>query len=339
MKDFEKVIMTFAHLIRKTAVAWIFFISCTAILPAEFTIKYATMAPAGSLWQKYSDLIKFEIQKNTGGRVELKSYYGGIAGDEKTMGKKLRAGLIDMASFSGIGLGEILPSARLFELPMFFKNYAEVDKVVNGLTGYYKAEFAKENLVLGSWGEGGFVYLMSSEPLKQFMDMKGMKIWAPSGDVIVKTMFQKYGFVPVFLGMESVLTQLQTGGLGAVYAPPMAAVGVQWYNEVRDIYDVKLTGAVGATLLNKSRFSKLPADLQKIILKAIEKHSRDLVLSLRQENSRTLDLFKNKNIKMIDFPPSDVTLLEKYSREVQDELAGKLYSADVLARARKLKGN
>jgi TRAP-type C4-dicarboxylate transport system substrate-binding protein len=307
------------------------------VFSAEFKLKYATMAPQGSLWQKYSELIKHEIHQNSSQRIELKTYYGGIAGDEKTMGKKLRSGIIDIASFSGIGLGEILPSARLFELPMFFSTYNEVDRVVNGLTDYYQAEFKKLNLVLGSWGEGGFVYLMTTSPMNQFIDMKGMKVWAPSGDLIVKTMFQKYGFVPVFLGMESVLTQLQTGGVSAVYAPPMAAVGLQWYNEVSYIYNLKLTYSVGATLINKSHFSKLPEDLQNIILAAIKKHSRSLVLSLRQENDKTLNLFKTKNIKMLQLPESDITLMEKYSKEVQDELATNLYPKEVLEKARSIR--
>jgi len=304
---------------------------------AEFTLKYATMAPQGSLWHKYSEIIKHEIMKQSKGRIEVKTYYGGIAGDEKTMVKKLKAGLIDIAAFSGMGLGEVLPSVRLFELPMFFNSYDEVDRVVNGLYDFYEGEFKKEGVVLTAWGEGGFVYLMSKNRMNAFMDMKGVKIWAPTGDLIVKTMFQKYGFVPVFLGFESVLSQLQTDGISAVYAPPMAAIGLQWYNEVGFLYDIRLTCSTGATLMNAKKFEKLPDDLKKIVIQVMKKYSRELVLSLRKENETGLSIFKNKGIRIIQFPSGDLATMKRYAVEVQDELSGKLYPGELLARARKLR--
>lgn len=304
---------------------------------AEFTLKYATMAPQGSLWHKYSEIIKREIANQSKGRIEVKTYYGGIAGDEKTMGKKLKAGLIDIAAFSGMGLGEVLPSVRLFELPMFFNTYAEVDRVVNGLYSHFDQEFKKEGVVLGAWGEGGFVYLMSKHKMNQFMEMKGLKIWAPSGDLIVKTMFQKYGFVPVFLGFESVLPQLQTDGISAVYAPPMAAIGLQWYNEVSYIYNIKLTCSTGATLINQNKFNQLPDDLKKIVIDVMKKYSRELVLSLRNDNDKALEIFKSKGIQMIHFPESDLVTMKNHAVAVQDELAGKLYSGELLLKARKFR--
>jgi TRAP-type C4-dicarboxylate transport system substrate-binding protein len=315
----------------------ILFVLAANLPAAEFTLKYATMAPQGSLWHKYSEIIKREIMSQSKGRIEIKTYYGGVAGDEKTMGKKLKAGLIDIAAFSGMGLGDVLPSVRLHELPMFFNTYDEVDRVVNGLYGHYEQEFEKEGVVLAAWGEGGFVYLMSKHKMNVFMDMKGLKIWAPSGDIIVKTMFQKYGFVPVFLGFESVLPQLQTDGISAVYAPPMAAIGLQWYNEVSYIYDIKLTCSTGATLINQKKFIQLPADLKKIVIDVMKKYSRELVLSLRKENDKALELFKTRGIQMIKFPESDLVTMKKFAVEVQDELAGKIYPAELLKLARKLR--
>jgi len=306
---------------------------------AEFTLKYATMAPQGSLWHKYSEIIKQEIMKQSRGRIEVKTYYGGVAGDEKTMGKKLKAGLIDIAAFSGMGLGDILPSVRLFELPMFFSTYDEVDRVVNGLYSHYEQSFLKEGVVLAAWGEGGFVHLMSKRRMNVFMDMKGLKIWAPTGDIIVKTMFQKYGFVPVFLGFESVLPQLQTDGISAVYAPPMAAIGLQWSNEVSYIYDIRLTCSTGATLINEKKFKQLPDDLKKIVIDVMKKYSRELVLSLRKENDKALEIFKNKGIQMIKFPQSDLVEMKNHAIAVQDELSGSLYAAELLKKARKLRDN
>ena len=98
---------------------------------SKYTVKYATLAPAGSVWAKYVKLMEKEIEKRTNGAVDFRSYFGGVAGDENTIRRKLKAGLIDMGTFTGVSLGEILPEARVLELPMFFENYNEVDAAVN----------------------------------------------------------------------------------------------------------------------------------------------------------------------------------------------------------------
>ncbi|MCB1147594.1 MAG: TRAP transporter substrate-binding protein DctP, partial [Leptospiraceae bacterium] len=192
------------------------------------TIKYATIAPQGSVWAENAEKMKKEIEQKSKGSLKVQIFYGGVAGEETTVLKKLKAGMIDMASFTGIALGNEVSEVRLLELPMFFNNEKQVDAVVKALYPDFEKKFQQRGFVLAGWGESGFVYLMSQKPIQRIEDMKGTKIWAPKGDPLVKSMLAEFGLIPVFLGFESVLPQLQTGGIEAVYAPPMGAIGLQW---------------------------------------------------------------------------------------------------------------
>ncbi len=311
----------------------LFLPAANAPVQAAYTLKYATVAPDGSFWAKYVKLIKEEIETKTNHEVELKIYLGGVAGDEKTMARKLKAGLIDIAAFSGQGLGEILPATRILELPMFFHDYREVDAVVNTLYDEFRVMLKNEGFLLGGWGEGGFVYLFTRDPVKNAEDMRGVKIWAPTGDPIVTSMFKKYGFVPTYLGLESVLAQLQTGGIEAVYAPPMAAIGLQWFHEVGYMNDLKLSCATGATLINEAKLSRLPPEYRQIVLEVSEKYSREMVLELRKQNKEALEVMQAKGVEMIHMDKTEVDAMEQKSIEVYLELTGDLYSRELLEMA------
>jgi TRAP-type C4-dicarboxylate transport system substrate-binding protein len=62
-----------------------------------------------------------ELREKSGGRLGLRIYAGGIAGDELDVLKKMRIGQIQCAAFSGLGFGKILPMVRVLDLPYLFK--------------------------------------------------------------------------------------------------------------------------------------------------------------------------------------------------------------------------
>ncbi|MES0491117.1 MAG: TRAP transporter substrate-binding protein DctP [Leptospirales bacterium] len=325
---------------------YLFTLIATLILPnfvgrihahGPYIIKYASLAPEGSIWGKYVRMMQQEIESRSAGRIKFTPYLGGVAGDEKTISKKLQAGLIHIASFTGQGMGQMLPAVRIFELPMLFNSYTEVDRAVAAIGPDLENQFKARGLVLAGWGEGGFVYLLSKKPINTADSMKGMRIWAPAGDTVVKALFIKYGFVPTYVGIESVLPQLQTGGLEAVYGPPMAVIGLQWFREVNYITNLKLAYSVGGTLMNKRKLEELPPDLQAIILDVFKTYSRKLVLELRSQNDRALKTLQSYNIKMISMTSGDITKLRSSAVEVQNSLSGTLYPRTLLDKLRRAK--
>ncbi|MCS6984177.1 MAG: TRAP transporter substrate-binding protein DctP [Leptospiraceae bacterium] len=304
-------------------------------LNAQVIWKYATLAPEGSSWGLSVKKMQREIESQSKGALKLRVFYGGVAGDEKAMMDKLRRGLLDMASFTGIELGQVVGDVRILELPFFFDNERQIDAVTAELFPDYEKKFAEKGLLLAAWGESGFVYLFSKKPIRTIEDMQGVKIWAPKGDELVKTMLMEFGLVPVYLGFESVLPQLETGGLDAVYAPPMGAIGLQWFRSVRYYSKVRLAVGTGATLINSQRFSSLNAEHQKILLNVVRENSRELINELRRENEKGLQSLEKSGLQMVEVPSSEVRKLREAALRVQEKLAGKLFSRELLEKARK----
>src|SRR5262245_49736311 len=57
---------------------------------AQTTIKFATLAPEGSVWMKALRRGAAELKEKSGGAVLLKIYPGGVSGDEVESVRKMR---------------------------------------------------------------------------------------------------------------------------------------------------------------------------------------------------------------------------------------------------------
>src|SRR5690606_15020752 len=71
---------------------------------APKTLKLATLVPEGSVWDKELRAMAAEVEKRTQGRVELRIYPGGVAGDEPDVVRKMRIGQLHAASLTLSGL-------------------------------------------------------------------------------------------------------------------------------------------------------------------------------------------------------------------------------------------
>ena len=59
---------------------------------APKTLKLATLVPDGSVWDKELRALAAEVQRQTQGRVELRIYPGGVAGDDPEAIKSMLVG-------------------------------------------------------------------------------------------------------------------------------------------------------------------------------------------------------------------------------------------------------
>jgi TRAP-type C4-dicarboxylate transport system substrate-binding protein len=179
-------------------------------------IKFATLAPDGSTWMKAMKLFTDEASAKTAGRVKFKIYAGGVSGDEKDVVRKIRLGQLQAGGFTGVGIGEIAPEARLLDTPFLFKNSKEIDYVYKTMDGDFRKIFESRGYVLLGWAEVGIVNVFSNSPITKPEDMRNVKIWLWEGDPIAEAMFAALKVRPIPLSVTDVMTSLQTGMINSV---------------------------------------------------------------------------------------------------------------------------
>src|SRR5215813_7573210 len=110
----------------------------------EHVIKMATLAPEGSSWMNLFHAWGKMVEEHSNGKIKVKFYAGGIAGDERDAVRKMRLGQINGAAVTSIGLGLIQPEVRVLELPMLISTYEEMDHIRTTMDADLRKKFEEK---------------------------------------------------------------------------------------------------------------------------------------------------------------------------------------------------
>src|SRR6188768_1388205 len=124
---------------------------------ASKKLRIATLAPKGSSWAKAFEKTAREVKEKTDGEVEIKIYDGGVMGDEGAMIRKMRHGQLDGAAVTSVGLGKINAQMLMLQLPLLFKDYAQLDYVRAQMSTTFEAMLEAEGFKFGAWGDVGWI--------------------------------------------------------------------------------------------------------------------------------------------------------------------------------------
>ncbi len=293
-------------------------------------IRFAVLAPEGSTWMNLMRSFNDDIKQKSKGSLSFKIFPGGISGDEFDVIRKMKMGKIDSAGFTGVGLGQILPSIRILELPRLFDSYEEVDYVSNKLRPFYEKELLKKGYVLLGWAEVGFVNMFSNKKLDSLSALNGVKMWAWEGDPLAKELFTQLKVVPNPMPITDVYTSLQTGLINAVYISPLAAIAMQWFTKTKYMTTLKITNATGAVLMTQKAFNKLSTTEQKLLKIEYDSFCKKLVSESRKDNEKAYSTLKKNGTKFVDLKKEDITKFDEISKNVWNALIGKLYDKKTL---------
>lgn len=294
-------------------------------------LKIAVIAPDGSSWAKNLKKMVKEITVATNGKVKWKIYFGAIQGDEPAVLRKIIIGQLHGGVFTGKTLGDINGDIRVLELPFTFNDTATKPmKILSDMGPFLNKGLNQKGFFnLGFFGIGE-VYFVSKVKVSNMDSMKGVKIWSWQGDDLVQNMIDVMGLVSVPLAITDVLSSLSSTGassiLDAAYAPPLGLMALQWNTKIKYLVDFPIAYSVGAFLLSKKTWKKIPlkyhAKIKQISAKYIQKINADNI----KDNQESLDIIKNMGVEFVKFPKSDIIKSKQIRKDVIQKLTGKLFS-------------
>jgi TRAP-type transport system periplasmic protein len=296
-------------------------------------LKTAVVMPEGSTWTKVLHEMTAEIKAKTDGAVTFQVYAGGISGDEPDVIRKMQVGRIQAAGFSGIGMGVLVPEVRVLESVLLFRNYEEVDRVRAALFEDFVSRFDGKGYVLLGFFEAGFTYLYTREPIEAVDDLKQTKMWIWKGDEIAARYVSALGMEAVPLHMTDVNTGLETGLIDGFYAPPLAAMALQWYARVGHVLDYPLVNSCGGFLVTKRAFGRLSIAHQKLLRAVVKSYCAKLVATTRVENGQAKTLMAEAGLAFT--PPAEA--VKNYLNDAAKSASAKnipaVYSRELYERA------
>lgn len=267
------------------------------------TIKLATLLPDGSVWDKAIRRMGSEWKRDTDGRVKLRVYPNGAAGDEPDILRKMQIGQIHAGSLTVVGLARIDDAFRAFEIPMYFRSDEEALYVLDQLTPVLKQRLDDKGFVLLHWAHIGWIHLFSTEPVRAPDDLRRLKQFVWSGDDKSARWWKKNGFQPVLLAATDIPMGLQTGLIEAVPSPPLTALSYQWFRSTPYMMDLGAVPFLGGTVMTKKSWNKLSAQDQTEILAACKRAEETLAVAVPRQEQEAIAEMRKRGLTVV--PPAD----------------------------------
>ena len=268
---------------------------------AQIQIKIATLAPQNSEWAEKFQKGSIEIQERTENRVKLKFYWGGAQGNAKKILQKIKIRQLHGGTFSPTDFQELYPDLNIYGLPFLFKDFDEVNYVRDRVDNQLEQGF--KNLGFNTYGfaGGGFAYILSNEPIREYEDLKNKRIWLPQGDLISYEAMRSLNLLPVPLPMTDVLTGLQTGLIDIVAIPPVVALALQWHTKINYITRVPVLYAMGFLAIDSKIINRINTDDQKVLNEVINRIYSEVDSNSQQDSENAYEALSKIGIQEIQF--------------------------------------
>jgi TRAP-type C4-dicarboxylate transport system substrate-binding protein len=259
------------------------------------TVTIGTLAPKKSPWGKVFTVWAKAVKKKSKGELKLKWYFNGAQGDEKAMVDKMRAGQLDGAAVTSVGMSKIHKPMLAMQMPGLFTSWKSLDKARNAMASQFNKGMEKEGFMFLGTGDVGLARTMSKgKAIRTPKDLKGMKVYAWQDDVIAPKTASIIGYTPVLSSVPGLLPALSSGRINCITVPALAATQLQWWSHLDHVNDDVAGVGIGGLIIAKKRFDGLPGDSRKLLAKTGKKAGKMLTKKIRSEDKKAFKMLKKR---------------------------------------------
>jgi TRAP-type C4-dicarboxylate transport system substrate-binding protein len=300
-------------------------------------IRMATLVPDGSSWHLVLKQMAEKWKELSGGRVRVRLFPGGVAGDDPDVVRKMRLGTLSAGVLTAVGVSEIDKSVYALGVPLMFDSYDEVYWVHARMRGELEAGLEKKGFIVLNWVDGGWVHFFTKEPVAAPADLQRLKLFTWAGDAEAVEVWRAGGFNPVPLPSTEIATALQTGLIEALGAPPQVAVISQFFNHAPYMTDLRWQLLLGATLITKDAWEKIPADVRPAIRKATEEAGARLRKEIREAEPRDVAAMKKRGLTVVPVSEAQRAQWQKLTEKLYPEIKRRIVPAEAFDEAMRLR--
>ncbi len=323
------------YLVAPVALAAIFALSAAVVsAPAQRRrankIKLGTIAPKNSVYHELLLRMRQSWREISGGSVDLTIYPGGVAGDEITMLRKMRAGQMQAALISGSGMSFLDEGISALQVPLMFESLEEFDFVRSKMAPTLERRLKEKGYTVLGWGDAGWAYFFAVREFSTPSELREMKLYTSKGDDEMLRLFSEFGLRAVPLDLTELQANLETGLVEVFAVPPLVAAGYQWFASAPHMLDMRFLPIVGAVLIGNETWEAIPEVQQALMREAAAKAAGDIQSAVREQETAAIEEMEKYGLKVVK---ADETAMAEWKGEVEKAypgLRGRYAPADLM---------
>jgi len=237
------------------------------------TLTLAHTAKPGTAVAKTYDKFKELGEKKSNGQLKVKVYPNGQLGGDKDNVEAVEKGSIDIGS---AGANNMAPFTDIFlfaDLPYVWESIESSYKVWNGDIGKELKAKVEDELGMKALmfvDVGSFRNILNNlHPVKVPADLNGMKIRATASPIEVATL-KAWGANPTPVAWPETYMALEQKVVNAEHLQYLWMYTAKHHEAIDYITEIGAVQSVHVALMNKDKFNKLSAEMQKIVLDAAQ---------------------------------------------------------------------
>ena len=247
------------------------------------------------------DTFASEVDKRTGGRYKVQTFYSGALGGERESVEAVQLGTQELTFTSTGPIPNFVPEAKILDIPFLFSSKAQAQAVLDGPIGQdMLGKFDAKGFKALAWGENGVRHMTNSKrPVNGPEDLKGLKMRTMENPVHVAA-YKGFGIVPTPMAFPEVFTALQQGTVDG-QENPLSVIMAAKFDQVQKY--LTLTGHVYSPcifLMNKASFDKLSAADKTAFLEAAKVAVKANRARVADDDAKGVAELRSKGMNVIE---------------------------------------
>jgi TRAP-type transport system periplasmic protein len=218
-------------------------------------------APGWSLGTGLHKIMKPNLEKYSGGRIELTVHGGGALCSEHACVEQMKLGQIDIATVSSGNVGAFGTTFDIINLPYLFKDAETANRITNAWLAKELSQRAEKEMgvhVIALVPVGGFRNIVNTQREARVPgDLNGLKIRvtkSPTEFNLVKA----WGAVPVPYDWAQLYEGLQSGVVQGMYLQDAFTSAGKFFEVVKHVTVVNGAYSAHPIMMDLARYNKLP---------------------------------------------------------------------------------
>ena len=167
----------------------------------------------------------------TNGRIQIRFFYGGTQGDDKTAMRKMRAGQIDAAPLGVDVVTQAVHQCTVLMMPQTFTNWKQVDAVRDQLAPEFNKEAYDNGFKVLGWWDLGQARIFSKKPIRSFDDLRNGRPWLYPENAPLKEFYKMINATGIPLDLSEVYGGLMTNMIDVVWISPVLGAQLSWVSK------------------------------------------------------------------------------------------------------------
>jgi TRAP-type C4-dicarboxylate transport system substrate-binding protein len=304
---------------------------------APARLKLGTLAPKGTSYFNSLKTMGDQWRADSGGAVNLTIFAGGAQGGEADMVGMMKLDAMQAAMLTAVGLSEIeLGVSGLQNIPMGFHSLEEVDFVAEKLRPLLEERLAAKGFTVLFWTDGGWVRFFTNQPVTTPDDLRKLRLFSWSGFPEQVAIYKSAGFNAIPIETADIVPSLQTKLIDAVPLPPFFAMASQVDTRAPYMLDINWAPLVGALVVRKATWEKIPADVRVKLHAAADVAGREIKSASRREMTDSVAAMEKRGLKVTKLTPAQNRDWQTMCESTYARIRGPVVPADIYDQTMKL---